>query len=1092
MSSSAGGVSGGAGTRGASSDEADSASASIALTPVTRSELTRPAERSMSSNCVCHASSRSPRKHQPSGQQKLRGSKGPCLVVYCSGPCVERVRPLKQSLEGLGATVHIQTQVECFVDGRDCCPSIVWSSPGSTGGLLHPSQVDRRPKGDSTGSQALEDSPVLPAPTNVPLSGESAGPQSDAQQGTPSSPDEAWEVVPAQVEMHCDAVLVLGSQYFHASLQHHLVEISERAGSKGAILLNDVRRLFDLQDRRWLLRELRERSIPTPPSAECSRDAGSNSSSSCRQHVEEHGDYIIVDGQRINKPFFEKPVDRRDREIYLYFPKEAGGGRAVIGSHESGDVDRSIRFDSTSRIRREGSFVYQEYAQSDGLVVQAVCVGGQAYGHAVHSGFFGMGPQPSQSHGGTASAAGVGAPVAAGLMSNAVAATGGCPVFLRQEEKLIAKNLSMVMRQTLFGITFARAHAAEKGRVKSLVLDVWPGVPRGGFGLFCDDVARALLSAMHQRLPLRGFPTRSRSVPQMLEEHHPDAESATAAALGRAAVASRASSRGRSAERRVEARDVEEDVLCLLLVCRHGDRTPKQKAKAKIQMPSEYAAGWLSGWLAGADVVAKCATAAPPDAFDLRSADQMARLHAAAMDFQAQGRPLGTFADALANFDRLGTLGDSCHAKLGHEGASVNVAIKWGGELTDLGVRTAESFGAAFRQNLCEDIDVGSVRHDMKVYSSREPRCQQTAAAFLRGFLRLHAPALPPIIAALVRKEESGLLDGGNGKNYTGRGGGEPDVCRGEGWDVSWADLQKLACTPPTHAALSAALASPPLLPFAGPRPAMKALIELVEQLIAGCEDDDMQDCLHNGETRALCRERYRDTLKELKLGETPESFEKVSRVSDHLFYDKEHNLQRLPQKARVALEAAFSLSEAMCDARTAIEVADRSRPEVARHDSCGLALLQKMRWDLRVASGADLGEEKAHVWKHEHLYASGGGAERPCVRTRLYFCHNSHVQGLLIALSRQHAVHAPAQAACGDPRATRNSPWDIVALRLGFLAHLALRLSRRRATGELRVVCLYGRSDRAGDCVQLFDLPLAEVDAWFTELLKIGEVEHP
>eukprot|EP00971_Amphidinium_carterae_P133851 2651799-Amphidinium_carterae.1 len=50
--------------------------------------------------------------------------------------------------------------------------------------------------------------------------------------------------------------------------------------------------------------------------------------------VEEH---IVVNGQQINKPFLEKPVDRQDRDIYLYLPHAIGGGRAFVSSIESGD-----------------------------------------------------------------------------------------------------------------------------------------------------------------------------------------------------------------------------------------------------------------------------------------------------------------------------------------------------------------------------------------------------------------------------------------------------------------------------------------------------------------------------------------------------------------------------------------------------------------------------------------------------------------------------------------------------------------------------------------------------------------------------------
>jgi len=44
-------------------------------------------------------------------------------------------------------------------------------------------------------------------------------------------------------------------------------------------------------------------------------------------------------------------------------------------------------------------------------------------------------------------------------------------------------------------------------------------------------------------------------------------------------------------------------------------------------------------------------------------------------------------------------------------------------------------------------------RHDLKIYSSQEGRCQKTAAAFCKGLLELEGD-LTPILVSLVRKDE--------------------------------------------------------------------------------------------------------------------------------------------------------------------------------------------------------------------------------------------------------------------------------------------------------------------------------------------------
>jgi len=140
-------------------------------------------------------------------------------------------------------------------------------------------------------------------------------------------------------------------------------------------------------------------------------------------------------------------------------------------------------------------------------------------------------------------------------------------------------------------------------------------------------------------------------------------------------------------------------------------------------------------------------------------------------------------------------------------------------------------------------------------------------------------------------------------------------------------------------------------------------------------------------------------------------------------------------------------------------------------------------------------------------------------MRTRLYFCHNSHLQGLLLALvagpqggrvpgptggdaptaaPASSEAQVPAGAlgsddghgggggagAGGDIGAGVASAVErVLSSRLSFLAHCSLRLSRRRGDGALRVACEFAASS-SGETIQLFDLPFASTDAWFSELL--------
>lgn len=58
--------------------------------------------------------------------------------------------------------------------------------------------------------------------------------------------------------------------------------------------------------------------------------------------LEEHDDYIVVGGQRLNKPLLEKPVDGEDHNIRIYYPRSMGGGSKRL-FRKIGNVSRYER-----------------------------------------------------------------------------------------------------------------------------------------------------------------------------------------------------------------------------------------------------------------------------------------------------------------------------------------------------------------------------------------------------------------------------------------------------------------------------------------------------------------------------------------------------------------------------------------------------------------------------------------------------------------------------------------------------------------------------------------------------------------------------
>lgn len=74
-------------------------------------------------------------------------------------------------------------------------------------------------------------------------------------------------------------------------------------------------------------------------------------------------DHVEVNGVIFNKPFVEKPVSAEDHNIYIYYPTSAGGGSQrlfrKIGS-------RSSVYSPESKVRKTGSFIYEDFMPTDG------------------------------------------------------------------------------------------------------------------------------------------------------------------------------------------------------------------------------------------------------------------------------------------------------------------------------------------------------------------------------------------------------------------------------------------------------------------------------------------------------------------------------------------------------------------------------------------------------------------------------------------------------------------------------------------------------------------------------------------------------
>lgn len=525
--------------------------------------------------------------------------------------------------------------------------------------------------------------------------------------------------------------------------------------------------------------------MPVARHAIVSRDGGED------PDLQEYEDYIVVDGLRISKPFVEKPVDAEDHNVWIYYPRSMGGGTKRLFRKIKNKSSQF--FPDENEIRREGSYIYEEFLVTGGTDIKVYVVG------------------PDYAH-----AEGRKSPALDGVVMRDVDGKEvRYPILLNTEEKTIARRVCLAFRQNVCGFDLLRT---TKG---SFVCDVngWSFVKKSH--KYYDDAANLLTEMMlsavapeaarerQQRVEAR----RKRKPLQLLEKVTPS---------------------------RAEVASTKEELRCVIAIIRHGDRTPKQKLKMKvkwhevIELHRKYSIGPRNE--------AKLKTAVQLQDVLETTRKLLARFKA---DPEATGLTAGERADALNGLEQIRTVleaggrfsginrkvqlkpvaWEDLPAAFGAGAASpkasplsprrrresegptrpskvmntrgrsdagpndfgwgaaprdrssfddhpvvervtaVQLILKWGGVLTHAGHEQAGYLGQHFRMTMYPGESVGLIRlhstfrHDLKIYASDEGRVQMTAAAFARGFLELDGE-LPPILASLVRASgNSELLD---------------------------------------------------------------------------------------------------------------------------------------------------------------------------------------------------------------------------------------------------------------------------------------------------------------------------------------------
>ncbi|KAL5095968.1 hypothetical protein RYX36_000295 [Vicia faba] len=418
----------------------------------------------------------------------------------------------------------------------------------------------------------------------------------------------------------------------------------------------------------------------------------------------------------------------------IYYPSSAGGGMKELFrkvGNRSSEFHPEVR-----RVRREGSYIYEEFMPTGGTDVKVYTVGPE-YAHA----------EARKS------------PVVDGVvMRNPDGKEVRYPVLLTPAEKQMAREVCIAFRQSVCGFDLLRCEG------RSYVCDVngWSFVKNSH--KYYDDAACVLRKMF---LDAKA-PHLSSAIPPILpwKVNEPAQPTEGLTRQGSGIIGTFGQS---------------EELRCVIAVIRHGDRTPKQKVKLKVteekllNLMLKYNGGRpraetkLKSAIQLQDLLDATRMLVPRTRPDRESDSEAEGEHGEKLRQVKAVLEEGGHFSGIYRKVQLKPLKWIKVAKSNGEGEEERpvealMVLKYGGVLTHAGRKQAEELGRYFRNNMYPGEGTGllrlhsTYRHDLKIYSSDEGRVQMSAAAFAKGLLDLEGQ-LTPILVSLVSKDSS-MLDG--------------------------------------------------------------------------------------------------------------------------------------------------------------------------------------------------------------------------------------------------------------------------------------------------------------------------------------------
>lgn len=777
-------------------------------------------------------------------------------------------------------------------------------------------------------------------------------------------PVEEWPV--------CDCLISFHSKGFplDKALQYALLH--------RPYVINNLHMQYDIQDRRKVYSILDSEGIEIPRYAVLDRD----SSDPKHHELVESEDHVEVNGVVFNKPFVEKPVSAEDHNIYIYYPTSAGGGSQrlfrKIGS-------RSSVYSPESRVRKTGSYIYEDFMPTDGTDVKVYTVG------------------PDYAHAEARKSPALDGKVERDREGKEIR----YPVILSNVEKLISRKVCLAFKQAVCGFDLLRANG------KSFVCDV------NGFSFvknsnkYYDDCAKILGNMILRELaPTLHIPW---SVPFQLDD--PPIVPTTF---------------GKMMELR-----------CVVGVIRHGDRTPKQKMKVEVRHPKffeifEKYDGYKQGHVKLKrpkqlqeilDIARSLLAEIQQHEADPEIEEKQGKLEQlksvlemyghfsginrkVQMKYQPKGRPRGSSSDdGKTNFTKHMVDGSLTRILVDRPAEpSLVLILKWGGELTPAGRIQAEELGRIFRcmypggqgrhlsgeyagaQGLGLLRLHSTFRHDLKIYASDEGRVQMTAAAFAKGLLALEGELTPILVQMVKSANTNGLLDNDCDSSKI------QNMCKSRlhelmqlDRDFSSEDRDKI--NPANSSSISDALefVKNPVQCCRQVHELIKSLMEIVHQ-----KKDDVKTkdaVLYHGESWELMGRRWGKIEKDFYTKKKNFDISKIPDIYDCIKYDLQHNQHTLQFEQA---EELYVNAKYLADIVIPQEYGLNAQEKLTIGQGICTPLLKKIRADLQ-RNIEESGEETVN--RLNPRYSHGVSSPGRHVRTRLYFTSESHIHSLLTVL---------------------------------------------------------------------------------------------